>query len=150
MYSGASVHIINSKSMMQGYAALNVITPGITDVGAIVQSADMAAAGVVGCEVTRAVRSVPAGSVPVREGDYIAIVDGRISAAKEAPSDTVLAALEKEDCLLWEIITVFYGKEVSEEERAELSDRLQKAYPDCEINFYRGGQDVYDYMIAIE
>ena len=49
-----------------------------------------------------------------------------------------------------EIITLFVGKGVSENSRCLLTEELEELYPECEIIAYEGGQDVYDYYIAIE
>ena len=64
--------------------------------------------------------------------------------------DAVKALLETADADLCEIITLFVGKAVSDQRRAALTEELEEAYPDCEIVVYEGGQDVYDYYLAVE
>ena len=150
LYGKAKVHIIETKSLMQGYSALSVITPGIKDMDALCNSAKMAAEGVVGIEVTRAVRDVTIGGMEIKEGDFIAITEGEINAVAESAEDAVMDALAESDTDLCEIITVFTGKGVDEERRVSLSERIEEEYPDCEVTFYEGGQDVYDYMLALE
>lgn len=150
LYVGAKVHIVETKSLMQGYAALSVITPGIKDMDALVSSARAAAEGVIGCEVTRAVRDVTMGGHEIKEGDYIAITDGEINAVADNAEDALIDALAESDTDLCEIITVFVGKGVDEERRVALTEALEENYPDCEITFYNGGQDVYEYMVAVE
>ena len=51
---------------------------------------------------------------------------------------------------LMEVVTLFVGKAVTEEQRAAFSEELEDRYPDCELTVYRGGQDVYEYLIALE
>ena len=150
LYEGAKVHIVETKSLMQGYAALSVITPGIKDMDALVSSARAAAQGVIGCEVTRAVRDVTMGGREIKEGDYIAITDGEINAVADNAENALIEALAECDTDLCEIITVFVGKGVDEERRVSLTEALEENYPDCELTFYNGGQDVYDYMVAVE
>jgi len=150
IYDKAEIHIIETKSLMQGYSALSVITPGIKDIDALVKSAKIAAEGVIGCEVTRAVRDVTMGGMDIKEGDYIAITEGEINAVAKSAEDATMDALEAADTDLCEIITVFVGKGVDESRRVELTERLKETYPDCEITFYEGGQEVYDYMLALE
>ena len=135
---------------MQGYSALSVITPGIKDMDALCKSATLAAQGVTGIEVTRAVRDVSMNGLDITAGDYIAITEGEINAVTDNAEDTAMAALAETDTDLCEMITVFTGKEVSEERRAELTERIEAEYPDCEVTFYEGGQEVYDYMLALE
>ena len=150
LYEGASVHVVETKNLMQGFGALSVITPGITDVSALVESASRAASGVTCCEITAAVRDASIGGVDIKAGDYMAITDGEITVSAKSAEDAVKAALEAADTDLSEIITLFTGKNVSAEARAALSEEIEELYPDCELSVYEGGQDVYDYMIAIE
>lgn len=150
LYDKAEVHIIETKSLMQGYSALSVITPGIKDMDVLCKSATHAAEDVVGIEVTRAVRDVTLGGFDIKEGDYIAITEGEINAVTKNAEDTVMAALAEADTDLCEMITVFTGKEITEDRRVALTERLEAEYPDCEVTFYEGGQEVYDYMLAIE
>lgn len=150
LYDDASVYVIETKNLMQGFGALSVITPGITDVSALVESASRAAKGVTCCEVTTAVRDATIGGVEIKAGDYIAITDGEITVSAKNAEEAVKAALEEADTDLSEIITLFTGKNVSAEKRSALTEEIGELYPDCEISVYEGGQDVYDYMIAIE
>ena len=150
IYGRAKVWVIPTKSLMQGYSALSVITPGISDINAIVTSATNAAKSVQGCEITRAIRNVTLGGKEIREGDYIAISEGEVQAVAESAEAALEEMLGTVDTDLCEIITLFVGKGVSEERRAELTERLEENYPDCEITVYEGGQEVYDYLVAIE
>lgn len=150
LYEGAAVHIIETKTLMQGYAALSVINPGITDIETLTESAQRAARDVIGVEVTRAVRDANLNGKSIKVGDYIAIGEGGIVAVTETPEQAVCEALAAADTDLCELITLFVGKGVSEENRAALTEQLEEEYPDCEITVYEGGQDVYDYMVAVE
>ena len=150
IYTDAKIHVLNTKNMAQGYAALSVITPGIKDIDALIASAERAAADVIGGEITRAVRDTVVNEKKIHEGDYIAISGGEIVAVEETPEDALCAMLEEVDIDLCEIITLFVGKGVSEERRAALTERLKDLYEDFEINVYEGGQDVYDYLVAVE
>ena len=150
VYKDARVHIIPTKSIMEGYAALSVITPGIEDVEMLVKNASRAAEGVVGCEITRAVRCATVDGVRINEGEYMAISGGRISATADSASGAVMGALSGIDMDDYEIITLFVGEGVSEEERAALTERIEEEYPDCETEVYIGNQAVYDYLVAVE
>ncbi len=150
LYDKAEIHIIETKSLMEGYGALSVITPGLKDIDALTKSAKMAAESIIGCEITRAVRDVTIGGRDIREGDYIAITEGEINAVAGTAEDAVMDALEDTDTDLCEIITIFVGKNADKESKDALVDKLKEEYPDCEFNIYEGGQEVYDYMLALE
>lgn len=150
IYENATIHIVETKSLMQGYSALSVITPGITDMDSLVQSANRAASGVIDGEITKAVRDVTIGDKHVTEGDYIAISCGEITSVADSAEKAVLGMLRAADTDLAEIITLFVGNDVTSESRAELTEKLKQDYPDCEIVVYEGGQAVYDYLVAVE
>ncbi len=150
LYQTAKVHIIPTKSLMQGYGALSVITPAITDIETLVKNSERAANGVIGSEITCAVRDVTIGGKEIFAGDYIAITDGEITAVEKTAEDALCKMLAGVDMDDYEIITLFTGKNVSEDARAALTERIEDLYPDCEVVVFEGGQDVYDYMVAIE
>ena len=150
IYTEAKVHIVPTATLMQGYGALSVITPGITDIDVLVENATRAASEVLGSEITRAVRSVTINGVEVHEGDYISITDGKISSVAQNAEDALIGLLESVDTDEYEIVTLFVGKEVSDDRRADITERIEELYPDFEIAVYKGGQEVYDYLVALE
>ena len=150
IYEKSKVFVVETKNLMQGHAALSVITPGITDIEALVGSAKRAAEGVVCCEVTKAVRDVVIDGKEIKKGDYIAISDGSLSAVADTAMAAATEALAEADTDLSEIITVFAGFDASEEEREALVEYLSEEYPDCEVTLSYGGQEIYDYLISIE
>ena len=150
LYPDAKIWPVETKSPVQGYSALSVITPGLTDMKALQESAQRAAEDVIDGEITRAVRDACLDGFVIKKGDYIAISGGKITAVAESAEQAVCDMLEAADLDLCEIITLFTGKNVSEDKRAELTEYLKKTYADCEIMVYEGGQDVYDYYLAAE
>ena len=150
LYDKAKIHIIPTKNLMQGYAALSVITPAITDMDALIKSVESAANGVVGCEITKAVRDVTLGGKSIKTGDYIAISDGEVTVISDTAENAVMDFVSQIDTDEYEIVTLFVGKDVSEDERASLTERIEDEYPDLTLEVYVGGQDVYDYLIAVE
>jgi dihydroxyacetone kinase-like predicted kinase len=65
VYTDAKVHIVETKNLMQGISAMSVITPGLTDMEVLLASAQRAAMGVEGYEVTKAVRDATVGGKTV-------------------------------------------------------------------------------------
>ena len=150
LYTGADIHVIKTKSIAEGYAALSVINPAFKDIDTLVESAERAASDIIGGEVTRAVRNVSIDGAEVKDGDYIAINGSKLCAVEKTAEDALISMLQKEDTDLCEIITLFVGKDVSDERRIEVTERLGEIYPDYEITVYSGGQDIYDYIVAVE
>lgn len=150
LYTEAAVHVLETKNLMQGYSALSVITPGITDIQALLTSAQRAAHSVTDAEITRAVRDASMDGHTICTGDYIAISEGKIVAVARDPEQAVLKMLEAADIDLCEIITLFVGKDVTADKRVALTEQLKELYDECEIQVYEGGQEVYDYLLALE
>lgn len=150
LYTDAKVHVVETKNLMQGYSALSVITPGLKDIDALLASANRAAQGVIGGEITAAVRDASIDGVSIRQGQYMGICDGSIRVASDTAEAAVTELLDTVDMDLCEIITLFVGRSVSDERRVALTEELEDRYPDCEIVVYEGGQDVYDYYLAVE
>ena len=150
LYTDLPVHVINTKNIAQGYAAMSVITPGMKDIDALITSAERAAADVIDGEITCAVRDTTVDGMPISIGDYIAISGGNIVAVKDTPEDAVLSMLEATDIDLCEIITLFVGNHVNAQKRVELTERLKEIYDEYEIVVHEGGQEVYDYLVAVE
>lgn len=150
LYRDAVVHVLETKNLMQGYSALSVITPGITDMDALLSGAERAAEGVIDGEITRAVRDATVDGLEIRCGDYMAISQGHIVTLGETAEDAVLRLLELSDTDLCEIITLFVGKDAEDERRYALIEQIREIYDECELVVYEGGQEVYDYLVAIE
>jgi dihydroxyacetone kinase-like predicted kinase len=106
---------------------------------------------VISGEVTMAIRNTTMGGVTVTEGDYIGILDGDLVTSKatatEAMVEMIASIEELEDT---EIITLFVGADVTEDERAEMTECLEEHFPDHEIDVFVGGQAIYRYLIAVE
>ena len=49
-----------------------------------------------------------------------------------------------------EIITLYYGQDVSEEDAEALAAQLAEKYPDCDVDFHFGGQPIYYYIVSLE
>ena len=150
VYDKANIHVIPTKNFMQGYAALSLISPGISDVASIVSAATSSAESVIDGEITRAIRDVSIDGIEIHENDYMIISGGKIISTADNAEDAVMKMLEESDIDFCEIITLFVGKNVSADSRVALTDRISSEYPDLELVVYEGGQEVYDYLVAIE
>lgn len=150
LYKDSKVYIVPTRSLMEGYGALSVITAGVEDMDALVESATRAAKGVLSSEITQAVRDVTIGGKEVKKGEYISITDGEITSVSKTAKSAILDMLSELDMDEYEIITLFVGEGVGDGERVELTEELQEAYPMHEVIVHIGNQPVYDYLIAIE
>jgi dihydroxyacetone kinase-like predicted kinase len=141
--------VIPSRTVPQGLAAMLSFDPE-GDFDQIVASMKRAIADVETGEITTAVRTVEIDGVRVREGQIIALHNGKLVLAAEDLLAGCLAFLEHAEAGEFELITMFYGKDVSREEAEEIAARIQEAYPDHEIEIQDGGQSHYQFIFSIE
>ena len=151
MYEQSNVYIVPTESLMQGYSALSVMAPDANNIDSVLKSATAAAKGIIDAEVTYAVRDASVNGREVKKGEFMALSQHEIKATAANAEQAVLGLLEAlEDLDDYEIINVFVGSAVTDDERAALTEAIEDKYPDHELIVYEGGQEVYNYLIAIE
>ena len=101
-------------------------------------------------QVTYAVRDTHIDDKEIREGDIMGIGDHSILAVGEDLTETTMemfrALIDEES----ELISIYYGEDVKEEDAQALGARLGEEYPDCEIEVHFGGQPIYYYVTSVE
>ena len=143
------VNVIPSHSVPQGMAAMmRLIATG--DVNEVV--ADMTAAmnDVETGEITNATRSVEIDGVNVKEGQIICLLNGKLVLAANNLKDAILGLLKKAHADHFELITLFYGADVTRMEVDTIADSIRKKFPHQEIEVQDGGQPHYQFIISIE
>ena len=101
-------------------------------------------------QVTYAVRDTHVDDKEIHEGDIMGLGDKGILAVGtevEATAKEMLAELVDEDS---ELISLYYGEEVSEEEAEKFAAEVEELYPDVDVDFHFGGQPIYYYVMAVE
>ena len=100
--------------------------------------------------VTTATRDANINGVDVKEGAYVGLTDDILS----CNADMYEAAMQMFEALPdmddKQVITVFFGKGVSEEDALKLGDMILEKYPLIEVGYINGQMDVYSFMFAIE
>ena len=144
-----NVCVIPSKTVPEGIAAM-VAFDHTLDVNSNEKNMNNAVSTVITAEVTHAVRNTRMNGFAVKEGDIIGISDKKIVAVGQSVEDTVVdtVAASKNDDI--EMVTLYYGEEVKEEDAGKLVERLEELFPDMEFAVYFGGQPHYYYMISLE
>lgn len=101
-------------------------------------------------QVTYSVRDTQMGDREIRKDDTLGILDGEIVASGEDREAVILKALDAAVSEDSEILTLYYGEEVSAQEASDLADALGGRYGQLEVEVYPGGQPVYSYLFSIE
>lgn len=147
--SGKRVIVIPSKSIPQGISAMLAFDPAA---GAEENTAAMtqALAHVQTAQITLAARDSEFDGQLIREGEYLALVEGALAASGSdltAVVDAVCTALSSGDP---EFINIFTGEDAGEAERATVLSLITDRLPNAETNMIEGGQPVYHFIVSAE
>lgn len=149
MYKEANVYVVPTKTVEQGYVALSVINGTMDDIEGQIADIKGAISEVSSIEVTYAVRDANLDGLAVKKGEFMSICDGHLTAVGSNAVETAISALKKVDDDK-EIITVFYGKDLNDEERQNFEELFEEEFPDFSLTAYDGGQSVYSLLISVE
>ena len=144
-----TIHVIPTKNIPQGFAAALAFSPEASaeeNKTNMIHALDNVKSG----QVTHAVRTTNVNGFSIKEGDIIGLDDKKILAKGHDIDTTVLALLDKLKEDYHEVITLYYGEGVSEEDAQALCEKVAEAFPDCDVDYHQGGQPVYYYLVSLE
>ncbi len=101
-------------------------------------------------QITYAVRDTHIDDKEIHEGDIMGIGDHSILAVGKEIAETTketIRLMTDEDS---ELISIYYGEDMSEEDAQALGEALEEEYPNCEVEVYPGGQPIYYYVVSVE
>jgi hypothetical protein len=101
-------------------------------------------------EITLATRSATVNGVEVADGEIIGLHNGELEVTGQAVEEVVRDLLGEMNSRDREIITLYYGEDVSEEEADALAELLEENCPEQDIEVIQGGQPHYLYIISVE
>ncbi len=143
------IAVVPTKSIPQGLAAMLVLDPD-GDLDAVAAKMTKALGSVRTGEVTVATRSVEIDGVNVKEGEVISLLDGKLVASAPSVEEALLELLVKAEADERELVTLFYGEDVNQNEANRLSDAVRNAHPNLEVELQNGGQPHYQFIVSIE
>ena len=141
--------VIPTKTVPQGITAIINFMPDAdakTNEEAMLEEIKNVKTG----QVTYAVRDTHIDDKEIHEGDIMGIGDSGILAVVKDLEETtkeLIANLVDEDS---ELISIYYGEEVSEEDAEKFTEEITELYPDVDVDIQFGGQPIYYYVLAVE
>ena len=145
-----TVVVIPTASIPQGVSAMMAVDPDMSDADAIAKAMTDAAQCVSTAQITYAARNSDFDGFDIHEGDYLALLDGKLLGTDRDVSALLDGLSDEAASCEAEFITVFYGEDVNEEDAHKACDAFTRKCPDAEVNLICGGQPVYYYIISIE
>ena len=144
-----NIIVIPSKTIPQGITAvINFVFDKTPEENAKFMEESMN--NVKSGQVTYAVRDTSIDGKTIKQGNIMGIDDSKIAAVGESIKDTTKELIESmldEDS---ELVSLYYGEEIKEEDANELAKELMSAHSDIEVEVLCGGQPIYYYMISVE
>ena len=144
-----NIIVIPSKTVPQGISALINYLPekSVEDnTTNMMEEIEQVKTG----QITYAVRDTHVDDKEIHQGDIMGIGDhGILSVGQDkivVTKDTIAQMMDEES----DLISVYYGAEVSEDDANELAAQLEEQYPDCDIEVNFGGQPIYYYVVSVE
>lgn len=147
--SSKPVRVVGTKTIPQGIAALMAFNAE-NDLESNKTKMEEASKQIITLEVTYSVRDAEYDGQKIEKGQILGIGEGKITATgtqiAEVTQQLIAAFLKPE----YELITVYYGEDVQEQEAEKLIKALSQQYPQVDFELHYGGQPLYYYLISIE
>ena len=144
-----NVIVLPTKSVPMGISAMLAFS---ADMGVEENTEAMteAAENVHTASITYAVRDTTYEGKEIHQGDIMGMIDNKLSVLGSQMHQVGLDIAEKMVNEDTDLITIYYGSDVSEEDAQKLCDALAEKYDDCDVELQYGGQPLYYYLIAVE
>ena len=144
-----NIIVIPTKTIPQGITALISYVPDKT-VEQNTEEMMEAMKNVKTGQITYAVRDTKIDDKEIRQGDIMGIGDHGILAVGKEIEDTAVAMVQEMADEDSEIISVYYGADVTAEDAEQFAARLEELYPDFDVELNEGGQPIYYYVVSVE
>lgn len=147
--SPKDVRVIPTKNVAMGIAAA-IAFQNDQDPDENVHRMEEAAQHVKTAMVTYAIRDSEYNGIQIKQGDIIGLHNGQIEFSGSSIHDVVMEMMKNIVTDEDELITVYYGADVTEADAEEISSDIEKDYDFCDVECHNGGQPLYYYLISVE
>ncbi len=148
-HSQKDVAVVPTRSIPEGIAALLALNRQ-ADLDMNVKAMKRAVKDVETGKVTFATRSAKINDVEVTGGQLIGLHGDELKVSGESPGEVVRNLLKEIGTEDREIVTLYYGDQVTEAEANALAQALSHEWPDLEMEVVFGGQPNYHYFVSVE
>lgn len=101
-------------------------------------------------QITYAVRDSMVNDIEIKEGDIMQLVDDKVVSVSPSIEEGIIEAIDKIVTEDTEVITLYAGEDISDEDLETTVSKLEEKYPACDITSYRGEQPIYYYVASAE
>lgn len=144
-----TIIVVPTKTIPQGITAMISFSPDMNPEENLEAMKDASQCVRTG-EITYAVRNTTIDGHAIEKDDIMALGDDGLLAVAKEKDQAVMEALKAMVNDESEIITIYYGQDIPEEEAEAVAARIRKAYPQVETELQYGGQPIYYYFLSVE
>ncbi len=144
-----NIIVIPTKTVPQGITAIINYVPDISveeNEAVMTEEVQRVATG----QVTYAVRDTMIDNQEIHQGDFMGIGDKGILAVGTDLQSVAFNMVQKMMSDEFELISIYYGDVITEEQAQRLADQVQAEYSGCDVELQFGGQPIYSYIISAE
>ena len=141
--------VIPTKTVPQGITAVINYVPDLSveeNEAAMIEKIANVSTG----QVTYAVRDTSIDGKDIKQGDFMGIGDKGILSVGIAISEVTMQMIDEMMSAERELISIYYGSEIQEEDAESLRAQVESKYPECDIELQYGGQPIYYYIVSAE
>ena len=141
--------VVPSKTVPQGITAIINFAPDLSpeeNKEAMIEEMRQVKTG----QITYAVRDTVIDDKEIKQGNIMGIGDKGILCVGQSVKETALDTLKAMTDETSELITSYYGADITQETAENLLEKVQETYPDCEVELHNGGQPIYYYLMSVE
>lgn len=149
LYDKADIRVMPSTTIGEGYYGVGSVDRSLNDIEAVVESVNEIMQSVSTGMVSTAIRDAEGEGVTVHTGNFVGYCGKKILSASENRMEAAKALCERLDAASRDVLLVFFGQDVPEEEAEQLVADLTATYKNLEIMLNNGTQPVYDYIFVL-
>ena len=149
LYKDADIHVLPSTTIGEGYYGIGYIDRDNLNADEVIESVIEIMQSVVTGMVSTAIRDAEGDQVTVHTGDYVGYSGKQILSDSPDRETATKALVERLDAASRDVMLVFFGEQVPQDEAEKLIADLRSQYKNLEIMLNNGAQPVYDYILVL-
>jgi len=144
-----NIFVLQTKDVPQGIAAVLNFSPDAS-LSENLENMTAAFSSIDAGQVTYAVRDTVIDNVVIKKGNIIGLDKGSIVTSGKNVEQVTMALIDKMLTEDKEVVTLYYGADVKEEDAEKFAEKVEETHPDVEVILHYGGQPLYYYVLSVE
>ncbi|OGO85118.1 MAG: hypothetical protein A2Y22_06570 [Clostridiales bacterium GWD2_32_59] len=144
-----NIYVIDTTNIPQGISTLLAYNPSEL-IEKNLDNLQKSYKNLKSAEITYAVRNTVVDDKKINTNDILGIIQGKIEKVGKKVFETVIDTIDAMIDQDSELISIYYGEGINENDAKKVKEYILKKYPDCDVELQFGGQPVYYYIISVE